>query len=346
MGMGVSVIEDVDLERQPDGRLRVVWSVNGECDDVDLAWGRSADGLDHQHVLTVRASLGEAVLDTGRADEGRARIYVSVAPTGAGPWAADGPGATIAGERRVGLEGPVNFRDLGGYRTLSGRTVRWGRVFRSDALVLAEGDMEAFDDLGIRTVYDLRSDMERETHPNRLPDSGGSRVVAVPLVRQEQGQNPLGAMDLADGEHFLAQLYELSLEHLAPSFGVVVGGLASEADLPAVFHCAAGKDRTGLVAAVLLAVLGVDLDDILDDYELTSRFRTNEHVHASAERLRDRENLPAEMVAGILRSPRWAMEAALTKTVDRYGDFDRYLTGPAGLPAEVPERLRQLLLTP
>ncbi len=300
-------------------------------------------------MTTVPAPDGEAVLDP---DDLGGRVSVSVAPAGVGTGPADngaggdGPGATIAAERRIGMNGPVNFRDLGGYRTSAGATVRWGRVFRSDALLLDDRDIQDFAGLGIRTVYDLRSDMERDTSPNRLPPQGAPTVRVVPLVRQDADTNPLENLDLTDGENFLAQLYVNSLEGLAGNFGVVLTGLAQDDELPAVFHCAAGKDRTGMVAAVLLSVLGVPLDDILDDYELTGRYRTTEHVQASMERLRANENIPPQVIAGILRSPRWAMQTALTTVGRRYGDFDGYLTGPAGVAAGVPDRLREILLRP
>lgn len=341
MGRAVTLIEDVEVNRLPDGRLAVSWKVAGECDRVDLAWGRSAEGLDHVHVMTVPAASGYAEVDPGEG-AGRGRLFVSVAPSGAD----DGPGATVAGERRIGLNGPVNFRDLGGYRGLGGATVRWGRVFRSDALLLDDRDLEDFAGLGIRTVYDLRSDMERVAVPNRLPEQDAPAVVVLPLVSEDPGANPLGDIPSADGEDFLAHLYLNILERSAVNFGRLLTGLSSQGDLPAVFHCAAGKDRTGMVSAVLLSVLGVPLDDILDDYELTGRYRTTEHVQASVQRLGQTQNLPPEVVAGMLRAPRWAMQSALTQVTQRYGDFDGYLTGPAGAAEDVPDRLRALLLRP
>ena len=349
MGSDISVVEDVEVTRLRDGRLSVSWRVSGHCREVDLAWGRSADGLDHVHVTTVPADAGEAVIDVGDGSPELppgGRTYVSVAPSGghgSGAGSA-GPGATIAGERRIGLNGPVNFRDLGGYRGRDGRTVRWGRVFRSDALLLDDRDIEEFAGLGIRTVYDLRSEMERTAVPNRLPQDAAPEVMVLPLVSEEPGSNPVNRLDFTDGESFLEQLYLHILERSAANFGRILTGLSREAELPAVFHCAAGKDRTGMVAAVLLSVLGVSMEDILDDYELTGRYRTTEHVEASVRRMEQSANLAPEVAAGILRAPRWAMQSTLTQVAQRYGDFDGYLTGPAGAAADVPDRLRELLL--
>jgi protein-tyrosine phosphatase len=345
-----SVIDHLEVSRDEAGRLRVTWKVVGDCDQVDVAFGLSADGLDHARALTLPAGDGEAVIDPGRSVR-RGRVYVSIAPaastksTTVPPGVTPGPGATVAAERRVGLNGPVNFRDLGGYKSTDGRRVRWGRLFRSDALVLDDQDRQDLVGLGIRTVYDLRSDVERAATPNRLPDEAPPGVVALPLVSEKPEANPLAAIDSTDGEDFLAHLYRHILEHSAANFGAVLTGLSEADHLPAVFHCAAGKDRTGMVAAVVLSILGVPLDDILDDYELTSRYRTTEHVQASMRRLEEHQNLPPEVIAGMLRAPRWAMHRALTDVAQRNGGFDGYVTGPAGAPAGVPDRLRQLLLT-
>ena len=247
-------------------------------------------------------------------------------------------------ERHLPFHGPVNFRDLGGYAGQDGRTVKWGLVFRADALLLDDRDIEPFARLGIRTVYDLRSSMERDANPNRLPDDPAPATRILPLVSEDPAANPLEGINTSDGEGFLEQLYLHIFERSAANFGQLLTGLADMEQLPAVFHCAAGKDRTGLVSAALLSVLGVDLDDILDDYELTSQYRTTEHVQASMDRLRERQSLPPEVIAGMLRAPRPAMFAAVDQILDKYGDFDSYLTGPAGAAADVPDRLRQLLL--
>jgi protein-tyrosine phosphatase len=342
----MSLVENVEVERNDDGRLRVSWKMAGDCQNVDLAWGRSADGLDHERVMTVPAARGEAWLDV--VPGGSGRVYVSVAPAvnGNSAGAGAGPGATVGAERRIGLRGPVNFRDLGGYRSADGRKVRWGKVFRSDALVLHDDDLAAFAGLGIRTVYDLRSEGERDSVPSRFPDHAQPAVVVRPLVSSDGETTVIDELAYTDGESFLEQLYQHTLVRAAVNIGDVLTGLSEPTNLPAVFHCAAGKDRTGMVAAVLLSVLDVRLDDILDDYELTSRYRTTEHVNASMQRLSETGKVAPEIAAGILRSPRWAMQSAITKVTERYGGMNGYLTGPAGVAGDVPQRLRDLLLTP
>lgn len=248
---------------------------------------------------------------------------------------------TFTGERHVDFAGAQNFRDLGGYSSAGGKAVRWCQVFRSDALVLEDTDFHAFERLGIRTVYDLRSERECQEAPDRLPELAHT-VVHVPLVTEDSAP-PLDAV-LADGEAFLAQVYLHMLERSAPTIGLIIAGLADNARLPAVFHCAAGKDRTGLVAAILLAALGVSEEDILEDYELTANYRTAERVNAVLDRIQTERGVAPEVAAGILRTPKWAMQRALAEVRNRFGGIDAYLTESAGVDSSALHSLRSSLL--
>jgi protein-tyrosine phosphatase len=326
-------VVSAEVSRSPEGHVIVTWTTSGECEKVDLAWGRTPEAVDHGHALTVDAGAGRAIF----ADLPRGRVYMSVVPSGGG-------GAVVAAERNLGLSGAVNFRDLGGYPAAGGRRVRWGRVFRSDALLLDDTDLEDLAHLGLRTVYDLRSGEERENFPNRLPD--GLNVVEIPLINRSEGEEAPVIDDTDDGEAFLAQLYLHVLDRSAETFASILSGIADEDNLPVVFHCAAGKDRTGMVAALLLAVLGVSEEDIVADYELTSRYRRAERLAEAMERMREQRNIAPEVVAGIMKTPRWALESALEQLSNRHGSVDGYLTGPGGVSPDVPGKLRDLLLEP
>jgi protein-tyrosine phosphatase len=324
-------VTSVTLERDAENRAVISWTVDGSCDQVDIAWAVTPDGIDHRPIETVSADRRSVLIEAVPSG----RIYAAVSPTGGG-------GAVIAGERNLGLEGAKNFRDLGGYTARGGARTRWGRVFRSDALILEDADYVVFGSLGIRTVYDLRSDTERQATPNRLPEA--SHIIELVSLISESASPPSLDDMIGDGEAFLADIYLHMLERSAASFGRILSGLADDVRLPAVFHCAAGKDRTGMVAALLLSVLGVDEQHILDDYELTSRYRTPERVDAVMERLRSERGVAPEVAAGILRTPRWAMESALGEIRRRYGGVEPYLVGPGAVDPAVPDRLRQLLL--
>ncbi len=243
--------------------------------------------------------------------------------------------------RRVGLDGPVNVRDLGGYATDDGRTVRWGQVFRGDALgTMTAADRRRFETLGVRTIYDLRGPDER----TELPDPMPSRSVEIgPGLPPQLLPTPDALRSEADGERWLADEYRWRLDHAAPAIGVVLTGLTADGALPALFHCAGGKDRTGLVAALLLCWLGIDREGVLDDYELSARFRTIETEGPLLALLLEHGVAPAAAEA-FLGAPRWVMADALAHVDDRHGGVGRYLQGPAAMTAEALDALRRLLL--
>ena len=251
-----------------------------------------------------------------------------------------GSGA-IDRERRIAFAGITNFRDLGGYPTADGGFTRWGLVYRADALhKLTDEDLRSFEELGVRAIYDLRGDIERSEFPNRLAS------VHAPIVGRPLGTPPLGAQSsitTADGEAILRDMYVGILEHSAGRIGAILRGLAAPDSVPAVFHCHGGKDRTGVVAVVLLLALGVDPDVVLDDYVLTSEYRRIEHQQDSLANMLA-QGLPLEAAAGVLGTPRWAMAAAVAAITDQYGGIDTYLTNDAGLSPDEVIALREALI--
>jgi protein-tyrosine phosphatase len=174
--------------------------------------------------------------------------------------------------RHVAFEACFNFRDLGGYATTDGRRVRWGTLFRSDTLHrLTTADVEEFRGLGLRTVIDLRSRTEIEDHGrvevaegtfiwHNVPMLDNLRLVPTP-PDAAPGPEPAS---LAPGEGYVRMV-----EQFSESLGQVFTLLSQDGALPAVFHCTAGKDRTGIVAALILDLLGVPDDTITADYTLT-----------------------------------------------------------------------------
>jgi protein-tyrosine phosphatase len=180
-----------------------------------------------------------------------------------------------AGRRHVEFEACFNFRDLGGYETADGRTVRWNVLYRSDTLHrFTASDLDTFNSLGLRTVIDLRSATEIDDY-GRLEGADDELTWHhVPMLdkvklapRDDQDSPPLVPTPMAPGEG-----YVYIVETFGDSVASVFSLLAGDA-LPAVFHCTAGKDRTGIVAAMLLDVLGVDDEIIASDYVLTELAR-------------------------------------------------------------------------
>lgn len=241
------------------------------------------------------------------------------------------------------FEGASNFRDLGGYHNASGGRTRWSTLYRADSLhELTPEDVQRYSELGIRVVYDLRRDSEREVRPNLVPSIDMCITTPIDLA----GVEPLDRTAMSDrrsGEQLLRTMYANMLAHSGAVIGELFTGFADPARVPAVFHCHAGKDRTGIVAALLLEALGVSRADVLDDYELTAHYRRREDQLKSYETL-IASGMAAEAAGAVLGAPRWAMADTMDDLDSVYGGVEAYLLGPAGLDPATLARLRGLLV--
>jgi protein-tyrosine phosphatase len=238
------------------------------------------------------------------------------------------PTTLLDDERRVlRFDGAHNFRDLGGYRTGDGRPIAWGRLFRADGLHrLSVADLERIRELGVRTVIDLRSEGEIDERGGFPVGIDGVAVHHQPVLDATWSDSPRPSFADADdvATAFLVWAYRQMIDEAGPRFAAAVELLARPPALPAVFHCAAGKDRTGLLAGLVLAVLGVDDAVIAADYQLTepamARKRAWAELHAPELAARY-ATTPPEMLA--------ARPEAMLQILDdlrlRYGGAAGYL---------------------
>ena len=256
---------------------------------------------------------------------------------------------TASTERLVPLEGALNFRDLGGYSAAEGRRTRWGCVFRSDGLdQLTDGDLDRLARLGIRLVCDLRNAREVLDAPSRLPPHPELRHLRHPIGEHRDDDPPLLERILAGhvrefSTEQMADQYVAMLEFAGPVFAEVVQLAADAANHPMVFHCTAGKDRTGVAAALLLGVLGVADDDLLDDYELTTTYRSATRI----ERLRPRlaqVRVDVDAVRAYLFAERPVLAATLEHIRTRWGSIDGYLHDAGELDRATVQLARATLL--
>jgi protein-tyrosine phosphatase len=241
-------------------------------------------------------------------------------------------------ERVIALDGAVNFRDLGGYATLDGRRTRWRVLFRADGLgELSVTDFSILRELGIRTVVDLRSGHEVE--------QGRFDVEAHPvdfhhfpfidqLPNAEQWDRRPG---------LLGAQYKEMLDDAAPQIIGALEVLAAPDAHPAVFHCTAGKDRTGLLSALVLSLLGVPEETVVADYALSGE---------AMERLRaklilkypDGKDVIADIDEVFSANPANMVEL-FAYLRERYGSVAEYAV-TVGVPDAVVARLREELLEP
>lgn len=179
--------------------------------------------------------------------------------------------------RHLNFSGTKNFRDLGGYPTMDGRSIRWGVLYRSDSLHrLSEADLRKLASLKLSRIFDFRSENEVHHEPDRLP--AGVKFVHLPMldastrVWHEQRADMVKNMKtLNPAEFMFATNMELASK-FTPEYKRFFQELLESKGSPILFHCAAGKDRTGFAAAALLRILGVPQDIIMQDYLLTNRY--------------------------------------------------------------------------
>ncbi|MFD2119590.1 tyrosine-protein phosphatase [Streptomyces cirratus] len=251
-----------------------------------------------------------------------------------------GQGLRLA-DRLVKLEGAVNFRDAGGYRTAGGQWVKMGEVYRSDALdKLTAADLAVLQRLRVKTVFDLRMEGERTTAPDKVPADATYTVADVfagsPsfLTRPKTPDEAVKAMTDAEktmvsgtgGKAAYAKVFE----------GIEGAGRSRTV----IFHCTAGKDRTGWASAALLTALGVPRETVMADY-----LASNDYRKAANDAVLSR--LPAQQAAvykPMLDVRPEYLNAGYDEVKASYGTFDRYLGQGLGVDARELKQLKKDLL--
>jgi protein-tyrosine phosphatase len=244
-----------------------------------------------------------------------------------------------AAPRLLPLVGAYNFRDLGGYPTRDGRFTRWGQLYRSDTLEQLTGaDLDLLREIGLSSIIDLRTVAELERTGRGLLGAEPVRYVHLPVV-QESGAGQ-GAPAEAQED-----LYHRYLWYLEIGRGALVSALTMVGDpksYPLVFHCAAGKDRTGVLAALVLDILGVERSIIVEDYVLTAS--RMELILSRARGNSDAEVQMSEIPQFLLRAEAATMEAFLDGLHEQSGGAREWALR-AGVSAESLQAMPELLLT-
>ncbi|MEM6827223.1 MAG: tyrosine-protein phosphatase [Pseudomonadota bacterium] len=249
----------------------------------------------------------------------------------------DGASERVA-VRLLPLEGGRNFRDIGGYETEDGQTVKWGRVFRSGVMSgLTDGDYEYLSDLGITTVCDFREEDERTADPtdwrageiaymtfSSPPDDGSERAMFAPLMDPESTPDDV-RQAIAAGYPDIAVRED---EGYTAMFDQLAAG-----SVPLAFNCSAGKDRAGTAAAMVLTALGVPHETVVEDYALSDDYVDYMGEFMSPEaRERGKDGpyaflmkLPPEKVAPLMESNPMYIEATLDAMAEKHGSVLAYI---------------------
>lgn len=317
---------------------------------VDVFAGTSVDDIDT--TVPVATANGTQTVTVGGLDPAK-RYYFALKAGGA-----KGLSAVVA-DRSLHLTSAPNARDIGGYATKDGHHVKWGTVFRSDAISKADAaDLAKLDALGIKIICDFRGPSEVQADGADVPVSG-AEPVSLPIFDATNDLNAKlraaitsgdsaaqeallgggrGAQILTDAGRFLATRaaankgYRMLLERLTDS-----------ASLPAFTHCTAGKDRTGWSTAIILSALGVPKKVVLEDYLLTNQYTKAKN----ASTLQSVQSLMADpsLLAPVLEVRPEYINASFAAVKKKYGTFDAYLRKGLGISKADLAALRRNLLT-
>ena len=184
-------------------------------------------------------------------------------------------GSALMAERHLPMAGGYNFRDLGGYRTVSGQYVKWGKVFRSDELnMLTAADLEYLSSIPLRTIVDFRSASEMKHAPDKVASSVLHTYDLSISPGNLTNRDSLENLNYKNGEEMMIQINRMFVTDSAiiMQYRKFFELLQDETKIPLIFHCTAGKDRTGMGAALFLASLGVDEEIIFADYMLSNLY--------------------------------------------------------------------------
>jgi protein-tyrosine phosphatase len=242
--------------------------------------------------------------------------------------------------RVLPLAGASNFRDLGGYAGHEGRRIRWRRLFRSDHLAeLTADDHAQLVALDLGTAVDFRGHAERHALPYTLPGVKQMSLPIEPTVLQRMDEwaaagRPRDARLAAEA---MRDLYVRLVDHAAPHFATLFAHLL-HTERPLVFHCTAGKDRTGVAAALLLLALGVHRDDVMHDFLLT-----RVHYRRPPQLMGDSAPEVLDVMWNVQED---FLHAALSRIEQSHGGVQRYLADRVGLGREMQTALALRFLQP
>jgi len=241
-------------------------------------------------------------------------------------------------QRHLKLQGAYNIRDLGGYAVTGGGATQWGRLLRADGLHrLAPSEAKTLADHGLATVIDLRRASELHEQPNPFARFDGVAYHHVSLF------DKLAPLELVGSANLLYDLYCIALRERGAAFAEVLRLIADAPDGIVLFHCTAGKDRTGLIAAMLLLIAGVDDETILADYAMTGPLiepLLEDLIHHARSR-----GIDVEAFRPLLACEPATMAATLVELEGAHGGVQPYLAS-IGINADTVQRLRDRLTAP
>lgn len=261
--------------------------------------------------------------------------------------------AAREGNRQLVFDGTQNFRELGGIKANDGRSLRWGKLYRSSQLSrLSETDQLFLEELEIRHIVDFRLDYELASDGlDKIRPDSGIQHTRIPIGTREGVDNISdrilsGKFDEDEARQLLKFQNRVFIKDFTPAFSEWMHLLLNRESYPMVFHCTGGKDRTGLAAALLLLTLDVPMQRVMEDYLDTNRF-TDDWIDDQIRTMKlvgtvGKMNLDAlKILYGVEQQ---FIEAAFKVIRDDYGSIDNYIEQALEIDAQEKETLKNMLL--
>jgi len=253
----------------------------------------------------------------------------------------------IVAERKIPFVKTSNFRDLGGIKTKDGRFVKWGKFFRSDAMPsFTEEELKRYASLNVEKVFDMRSSNEIKQAPNQLPE--GVQNIHVPIFDEMNSSMFAGIEEkMRKGtltEEEAAELLILGNRQFASEYAEKFKNILQQllaTDEAVVFHCSAGKDRTGFMSALILSLLNVDRETVYDEYEMTN-FYTKDKIKGLMDQAKGQplfKGMNQKAMAKLMTVDRTFLKAAFDIIDSRFGGMDNYLINQMGISAQERQKI-------
>lgn len=239
--------------------------------------------------------------------------------------------------RGIALQGAINFRDMGGYRTTDGRQVKWGKIYRSaDISKLTDTDLNKLSQLNIKMICDLRGEKEVELAPDKVIPGSERILLSAGSENVGAANSYMKYMTTSQRADSMMGSFYRRTDHLKAKYKPMFDQLLTlENDKALLFHCTAGKDRTGVGAALVLYALGVGEDAIMQDYELTNEYR--KELNEQTVKMMTSQGLPEASARSMMAANATYLKSALESIAATFGSVDKFLETEIGLTA--PKRM-------
>ena len=249
-------------------------------------------------------------------------------------------------KRHYDIEGGYNIRDLGGYQTPDGGTIRWGKIYRAGILThITDVGLEQTKELQVRTICDFRATDESEAAPDRWYDIDKLNNYAFPVGAGRPDKfGWMTEADLTEGDgHHLYKSNRNYVTKYADRFRDFFQVLLDETNYPVLFHCTAGKDRTGFAAMLLLSVLGVDWETIKEDYLLTNVY-LEQFAQIASKKISKEKGLNQELVKSIFLARESYLKGAMDMIEQHHGTVQSFLQSEIGLGDAEAQQLKEIFV--